>query len=239
MVVRGHPSPRNGNGRLSGSRSGSSSVDAPVKVTALVDWTAQMHNAKAVEIEEPRARAGFTLKKVARIIDTVLTSRAPSTRFQVDLRLYHGWHKGFEATENRRAVAALIGETDFSNLSRSPNVRFSAEVRYGDELLASLPQRAHARPPIHLPDTWRQQDRGSPRAEKMVDTALAADLLDRARNDPHEWTLVLSEDDDVVPPVFTAEAWTRPYGGCVLIVRTRRSSRAFLKLDGIVKEVDA
>ena len=73
----------------------------------------------------------------------------------------------------------------------------------------------------------------------MVDTALAADLLERARSDPHEWTLVLSEDDDVVPPVFTAEAWIRPYGGCVLIVRTRRSRRAFLKLGGIVEEVNA
>ena len=181
----------------------------PVNVTAFVDWTAQMHNAGATAIVEPRARVGLTLRKVARIIDTVLTNKAPSTRFQVALRLYHGWHKGFEATENRRAVAALVVETDFSKLSRSPNVRFSAEVRYGDELLAALPQRAHARPPIHLPDTWRQQDRSSPRAEKMVDTALAADLLDRARSDPHEWALVLSEDDDVVPPVFTAEAWMR------------------------------
>ena len=72
----------------------------------------------------------------------------------------------------------------------------------------------------------------------MVDTALAADLLERARSDPHEWTLVLSEDDDVVPPVFTAETWMKPYGGCVLIVRTRRSSRPFLKLDGIVKEIN-
>lgn len=239
MIARDHPSPRNGNGRLSGSRSGSSNADTPVNVTAFVDWTAQMHNAGAIAIVEPRARVGLTLKKVARIIDTALTSRAPSTRFQVALRLYHGWHKGFEATENRRAVVALVVETDFVNLSRSPNVRFSAEVRYGDELLAALPQRAHPRPPIHLPDTWRQQDRSSPRAEKMVDTALAADLLDRARNDPHEWALVLSEDDDVIPPVFTAEAWMRPYGGCVLIVRTRRSSRAFLKLDGVVEEVNA
>ena len=239
MVTRSHPSRRDGNGRLSGAQSESSSANAPVKVIALVDWTAQMHNTKAIEIEEPRARARLTLKEVARIIDTVLTSRAPSTRFQVALRLYHGWHKGFEATENRRAVAALVVETDFSHLARSPNVRFSAEVRYGDELLAALPQRAHARPPIHLPDTWRQQDRGLPRAEKMVDTALAADLLDRARSDPHEWALVLSEDDDVVPPVFTAEAWMRPYGGCVLIVRTRRSSRAFLKLDGVVEVVRA
>ena len=239
MVTRDPPSRENGNGRLSGTGSESSSATAPINVTALVDWTAQMHNARTVEIEEPRTRAERTLKKVARSIDSVLTSRAPPTRFQVTLRLYHGWHKGFEATENRRAVAAVVFETDFAELSRSPNVRFSGEVGYGDELLAALPHRAHTRPPIHLPGTWRQQDRSSPRVEKMVDTALAADLLERARSDPHEWTLVLSEDDDVVPPVFTAEAWMRPYGGCVLIVRNRSSSHAVLKLDGIVKEVQA
>ncbi len=238
MVTRGHPTLRNGNGRLPGAHSGPSSVAAPTKVTAFVDWTAQMHNARALAIEEPHARAERTLKNVIRIIEKALAGREPSTRFLVALRLYHGWHKGFEATENRKAVAALIVETDFSDLPRSPNVRFSSEVGYGDELLAALPKRAHVRPPIHLPDTWRQRDRGSPRAEKMVDTALATDLLERARSDPHEWTLVLSEDDDVVPPVFTAEAWMKPYGGCVLIVRTRRSSRPFLKLGGIVKEVN-
>ena len=197
-----------------------------------------MHNVKAISVAEPRARTELTLRKVARIIDTVLTNKTPSTRFLIALRLYHGWHKGFEATANRKAMVALVTETDFSNLSRSPNLRFSTDVRYGDELLSALPQRAHTRPPIHLPDTWRQQGRGQSREEKMVDTALAADLLDRARSDPHEWALVLSEDDDVVPPLFTAEAWMRPYGGRVLIVRTRRSSRAFLKLDGVVEEVN-
>ena len=234
MVTRNPPYRQNGNGRSSGSRSDSSSAAAPIKVTALVDWTAQMHNAKAVEIEEPRARAGLTLKKVARIIDTVLTSRAPSTRFQVTLRLYHGWHKGFEATENRRAMVAVVVETDFADLSRSPNIHFSPEVRYGDELLTALSHRAHPQPPIHLPNTWRQQDQHAERTEKMVDTALAADLLAWARSDPHEWALVLSEDDDVVPPVFTAEAWMKPHGGRVLIVRTRQSPGPFLKLDGIV-----
>ena len=104
MIARDQSSPRNGNGRLSALLSGSLNSDTPVNVTAFVDWTAQMHNAQAVEIEEPRARARLTSKKVARIIDTVLTSKAPSSRFRVALRLHHGWHKGFEATENRRPL---------------------------------------------------------------------------------------------------------------------------------------
>lgn len=216
-------------------------------MTAFVDWKAQIHNARAADITEPRAKAGRTLKNVARIVDKVLTGRAPSARFQVAFRFYHGWHKGFEETESRKAMTGLVAETDFTNLSRSRNVRFLEEVRYGDELLTALPERAHTRPPVHLPDTLRQQEKTGPRVEKMVDTALATDLLERAHNDPREWALVLSEDDDMIPPVFTAEAWMKPRGGCVVIVRARRKGERaprkniggrFLKLDGLMEVVD-
>lgn len=216
-------------------------------MTAFVDWKAQIHNARAAGITEPRAKADRTLKYVARTVDHVLTERAPSIRFQVAFRFYHGWHKGFEETENRKAMIGLVAETDFPNLSRSRNVRFLEEVGYGDELLTALPQRAHTRPPVHLPDTWRQQEQNGPRVEKMVDTALAADLLDRARSDPHEWALILSEDDDMVPPAFTAEAWMKQHGGNVVIVRTQRKSKKtprkniggpFLKLDGLMEVVN-
>ena len=83
----------------------------------------------------------------------------PSARFRVGLRLYHGWYKGFEPTENRKAVVAVVAATDFSDLSRSPNVSFSKDVRYGDDLLAAAPERRHFRPPIHLPGTLRRQER--------------------------------------------------------------------------------
>ena len=235
MVTRSRYFRRNGN-----------DASAPVTVTAFVDWKAQIHNARAADITEPRDKAGRTLQNVARIVERVLIGRAPSVRFRVAFRLYHGWHKGFEATENRKVMIGLVAETDFTNLPRSRNVRFLEEVRYGDELLTALPQRAHTRPPVHLPDTWRQQEQNGPRVEKMVDTAMAADLLDRARNAPHEWALILSEDDDMVPPVFTAEAWMEPHGGRVVIVRTRRKGKGtpgkhpwgpFLKLDGLMEVV--
>ena len=71
----------------------------------------------------------------------------------------------------------------------------------------------------------------------MVDTALAADLLEWARRGPNEWALILSEDDDIVPPVFTAEAWLRPYGGRAFILRTLRPG-GFLKLDGLLMDVN-
>ena len=208
-----------------------------IPVTAFVDWNTQIRNLGTGEAVQPHARVRRALRRTVRVIGRVLAERNPSARFRVGLRVYHGWHKGFEPTENRKAMVAVVAETDFADLSPSPHVNISPDVRYGDELLAALPERCHVRPAIHLPATLHRPDRNSEWAEKMVDTALAADLLALARDEPREWALILSEDDDVVPPVFTAEAWMKPHGGRTLIVRTRRSSRTFLKLDGLLEEV--
>ena len=70
----------------------------------------------------------------------------------------------------------------------------------------------------------------------MVDTALATDLLAWARLSPSEWAVVLAEDDDLVPPLFTAEAWIKPHGGRALLVR-RRPAGQYLKLDGLLREL--
>ena len=195
-----------------------------------------MHNARVLE-SEPRHRAQRTLAQSAKAIGRALVQEAPAGRFSVTLRLYHGWHKGWQETENLRAMRTTITETSFPDLSYRPNVVFSADVQYGHTLLAALPERRHPRPPIHLPNTLRDQSRDSRPVEKMVDTALATDLLEWARSFAGEWALILSEDDDIVPPVFAAEAWIKPYGGRVLIVRTRRAHGAYLKLDGLVQEV--
>lgn len=73
--------------------------------------------------------------------------------------------------------------------------------------------------------------------EKAVDTALAADLLHWARTSPTEWALVLSEDDDVVPPVLTAESWIRPHGGRILIIR-ERDSDAYYRLNSLLESTN-
>ena len=208
-----------------------------IRVTAFVDWNTQIRSVDAAEVERPHVRAGRALRRTVRVIGKVLAERNPSARFRVGLRVYHGWRKGFEPTENRKAMAAVVAETDFADLSPNPNVNVSPDVRYGDDLLAALPARRHVRPAIHLPATLRCPGKNSPWVEKMVDTALAADLLALARDEPRDWALVLSEDDDVAPPVFAAEAWMKPHGGRTFIVRTRRSSRTFLKLDGLLAEV--
>ena len=154
------------------------------------------------------------------------------------MRLYHGWHKGWEPTENFRAMISTVSETDFSVLTQTPNVVCSSDVQYGHTLLSAFPERTHHRPPIHLPNTLRRRARNARPTEKMVDTALAADLLEWARRESDEWALVLSEDDDVVPPLFTAEAWIRPHGGRAFIVRASPRPDAFLKLDGLLMDMN-
>ncbi len=207
----------------------------PIRVTAFVDWNAQLHNARALDAD-PRTRAKRTLERTARVIGRSL-ARHTASSFHVAFRLYHGWHKGWERTENLRAMISTVSETNFSALAQTPNVVWSSDVQYGHTLLAALPERTHARPPIHLPNTLRRQARNAPPTEKMVDTALAADLLEWARRDPNQWALVLSEDDDVVPPLFTAESWIRPHGGRAFIVRASRPD-GFLKLDGLLMEMN-
>ena len=216
---------------LSGTRIGS----RPISVTAFVDWNSQIRNAD-VSLDDPHGNAMRTLTKTSRMIGKALARLAPNFRFSVVFRLYHGWYKGWEPADNFRAITTIVSEIDFSMLARTRNVTFSPEVQYGHTLLSALPERRHVRPPIHLPNTWRQQGGSSARQEKMVDTALAADLLDWAREGQSGWALVLSEDDDVVPPVLAAEAWTRPHGGRAFILRIRPGG-PFLKLDGLLLEM--
>ena len=227
-------------------------------MTAFVDWEAQIHNmgaygnvpqhvraqrtleqtvrsvgagmAQATEHE----RAQRTLERTVRAVRSALMSEEKS-RFRVSFRLYHGWHKGWQPTDGLKAVLQAVDATDFTALSYD-RVDFSPTVQYGHTLLAALPERKHhhQRPRllIHLPNTLRDQEKGKPLEEKMVDTALAADLLAWAHQSPSEWALVLAEDDDMIPPLFTAEAWIKPHGGRALLLR-KRGAGQYLRLDGL------
>ena len=197
---------------------------------AFVDWTAQMHNARARN-GTPRERAQRTLRQTTRAVTKTLVGEPD--RFHVSLRLYAGWHKGWEATEQLKAATQAAESEDFAALS-SPNISFAPVVQFGHTLLEALPERRHRKPPIHLPNTLREQGRRRRSTEKMVDTALATDLLSWARDQRNEWALVLAEDDDLVPPLLTAEAWLQRSGGRALLVRKRPGSQ-YIKLDGLLR----
>ena len=208
----------------------------PISVTAFVDWNSQIHNSRA-DRHDPMARAKITLAKTTNSISKILAREGPESRFDVVLRLYHGWHKGWQRTDNLVAIMRVVADPAFpSDYSVERNVLFRQGVQFGHTLLSALPMRQHTGHQIHFGNTLRQQNPNSGPEEKMVDTALAADILHWARETPSEWALVLAEDDDVVPPVFTAEAWIHGHGGRMLIARTRGAT-PYTKLDGILREL--
>ena len=204
---------------------------ATTKVTVFVDWNSQIHNSETKTVSEVDT-ARLTLKYTGRNIGKILTRVDKTRRFDVSLRLYHGWHKGFEVTARKRALVEVSNELNFSGSSDFRNVLIRPTLEYGDRLISALSGRIHARLGIHLPNTWRTQERGS-RTEKMVDTAIASDVVALAHQEPDRWLLVIGEDDDLVPPMFVAEGVRGVSQGRVLLSRKRQSG-PFLKLDDLL-----
>lgn len=203
-----------------------------IRVTAFVDWNSQIHDS-APEGSEARVVAERTLEHVSRKVGRALRSIDRTGRFDVSFRVYHGWHKGFEPTANRRALMTAIAGADFLAISTQPNVAIRPEVSYGDRLISALDARLHVRLGIHLPATLREGRRFDELEEKMVDTAIAADVVDLAHREPNTWIVVLADDDDLVPPIFAAEAIRHPSQGRTILLR-KRPQGSFLKLDGLL-----
>lgn len=204
------------------------------RVAAFIDWNSQLWLSGIDAREAPLLAARAAFKSTTRRVAACLHATEPEVQFQVDLRLYNGWHKGYEPSANRKAIKQVIAETDFSVLSTKPKIVFSAEIGLGDCLLSALPSRMHAAQAIHLPNTLRERDRKF--EEKMVDTALASDLIVTAYQEPEDWILVAAEDDDLVPPIFVAEAIVKRAGARVLLLSSRKRTKNFLKLDDISVE---
>ena len=200
------------------------------RVMALVDWNSQIRNSKALAIDNLERQASTTLTMTARTLGRALGALEGGVRYRVSLRLYHGWRKGFEETDRKRATTAAIAAADFATLSTSAAVVIEDNVGFGDVLLDALPRRAVGKPPVHLPGTYRRADGRVGFEEKMVDTAIAADLLSLARSDPGSIVLVMAEDTDLVPPLFTAEAWMSASGGRALLLRAGHGGKS-LALD--------
>ncbi len=202
-------------------------------VTAFIDWYSQMFNAHATNTL-PLTAARLTLKFTTDTIAKLLTSENRANRYTVLLRIYHGWHKGWQPTENLRAIMQTVTDPDFPTGYSTRNVLFRQNVEYGHTLLSALPSRQHDGRQFHLANTLRQRNRHSAPEEKMVDTALAADVMHWARESPSDWALVMAEDDDLVPPVFTAESWIYRRGGKMFIAR-KKPQTAYLKTAGLLR----
>ena len=204
-----------------------------IPVTVFVDWNSQIHAAAPKEDVDPIAVCSITLGYVGRVIGKALDQAEPGRLFDVTLRIYHGWHKGFEPTIRRKAITRVFANADFPALSARPNVVIRPNLHLGSLLASALPIRLHSHLNCHLPNTLRRDlvDR-TKIEEKMVDSAIASEVVDLAHREPERWLIVMGEDDDLVPPIFVAEGARSSNGGKVLLLRNRPETQ-FLKLNDL------
>lgn len=144
-------------------------------------------------------------------------------------RIYHGWHRGSTATEDYRLW--LETRNSFS-MYKTNRVAYLPDVSFGNELMCG----GHRSP---LYDTLRKGDDGIDR-QKMVDSSLVVDLLQLTRSEsvnfvkgrrPNVLTLLIADDDDLIPGAIAAEAWGMP----TRIIRIGRTSESsFLNLKNMV-----
>ncbi|MBF0109819.1 MAG: hypothetical protein HQL76_11650 [Magnetococcales bacterium] len=206
-----------------------------INVTAFVDWNSQFHNAGQSNQKHPDRQAEKTIDYVSEKLASLLTGMDQNSLFHVVMRIYHGWYQGLTMTKHRIALGNLIKD-ELVPRKRS-NVRFDWSRPFGDTLADAFDHRKHKRLGIHLPDTLRSDAKGEKR-EKMVDTALACDLLHAARFESDSWRIVMAEDDDLVPAVFVAEKWSKEKGGRTIILR-KRDNNGHLNLNGIFSKMES
>jgi hypothetical protein len=114
--------------------------------------------------------------------------------FLVRIRLYHGWRHDLPSgrlTELRAKFDQLIVTREFPRTIRP--VTFQGELEYGDIPLADEERR-----PI-----WHTYRDGK---QKMVDTAIATDVVYGFTRGNFDVAVILGDDDDLLPPVITAAA---------------------------------
>jgi hypothetical protein len=206
-------------------------------VDVFVDWQSQISNAGQKITADKNRRALSTLEYVTQRVASTLIKNGEADIYRVDIRLYHGWHRGLTPTENFEGIKEMLSNR-MVPLSIE-NVSFDWSNPFGHTLSDAFEHRKHRRLKIHLPDTLREDlERPGREREKMVDTALVCDVLQSARIDPVAWRIIMAEDDDLVPAALVAEKWTKDRGGRTTILRNRRESR-HVGLSGILLNIEA
>lgn len=188
------------------------------RVLALIDWDTTRRCLWLSSVDRFRVHRGgcqATLDEVAGLLARTVAATFPQKRIKVDFRLYHGWHHGNEPTQDYRALQGLAPSE-----SRFANGRVLVTPPIISDTLAC------GGPLAPMRDTLRRRDVDAELEQKMVDTAIAADLLFYARQSTGAGAadsafIIVSEDDDMIPPVVVARYW----GVTCSILRTRSANR--------------
>ncbi|WP_242183378.1 hypothetical protein [Sphingomonas sp. CARO-RG-8B-R24-01] len=202
-----------------------------VSVTAFIDWNSQIHAVAGPRGVSEVEQATRTLQYVGRRVANGLTTMTPAQRFDVTLRVYHGWHRGFQVTPRRKALLTVAAHA--TGLSNKSHIHVRPDIEFGDRLIAGSERRLHVGLNCHVPNTLRKSIRiAGDDEEKMVDTSIACDVVDLAYRDKDRWIIIVGEDDDLIPPLISADGIRGPKDGRVALFRSRNDS-PFFKIDDI------
>ena len=208
-------------------------TNAVRNVTAFIDWNSQFHGLEKY-VPNIYEMNKIALKKSIDKIEKLLRSHDKSAYWHLQLRFYHGWLKGYESTANYKVMKKIFTDPESPVDTKTSFVIINFDVGYGHRLISPA-GRIHPAAKCHLPNTLRVRNDGKVE-EKMVDTALAVDLLVFARQTPSDFAIIVGDDDDVIPPLLVADEWMRSEGGVVKWLCGRKPNLNFYDLKGILYE---
>jgi hypothetical protein len=191
------------------------------RVTVLLDWdTARRLDPKRENTVRGIERA---IDQIQIAISNYLQKNRTKDGYRIRWRVYHGWHQGKTKTGDRILFEKYMSDAKGRTIQ---NVSFSVDYEFSGTLSCES-----SRAPIF--DTCRSDRHTGAISQKMVDTMLVCDLLHLARSRESSLLLVIADDDDIIPALFTAEAWKAK----IAMLYLREHANQHLKLNGIAERM--
>jgi len=187
------------------------------RVTVFVDWDTARRLASNREQSVRGVEQVF--ERLQSAISTSVCAKDRRDGYRVYWRIYHGWHQGKTKTQDRLVFEQYARIATARTIK---NISFSTDF----ELSGSLACNSR-RTPIF--DTCRFDRQSGEKKQKMVDAMLVCDLLHLVRSKDSSLFIVVADDDDFVPAIFTAEAWNAN----VMLLHGRAQTNSHLSLHGI------
>jgi hypothetical protein len=192
-------------------------------ITAFVDWDTARRLASTLPSVGQRYFDSL-FDQLQRIVAKCVTDLDSRNLYRVRWRLYHGWYRGKTKTADRIAVEKYL----FALRSRTiKRVSFGNDFAFSD-----FPCCRSRRSPIV--DTLRLDPETGRLRQKMVDASLICDLLYLVRSRDSDLYIVMANDDDFIPALFTAEMWR----GKAILLHNRSNINPHLQLEGIAVKMD-
>jgi hypothetical protein len=162
---------------------------------ALVDWRNVQRFLDPDFERDPRRKLPDLLLRIQQALAGLLAHRHAADSYRCTIRIYNGWHIEHEPNPTRRLFETF--SIDQSLARRIGRVAFRPGFQFGNELACGT-----AYNPLHGTHNVNT-------GQKMVDTAISCDLLHLLAFGGADVAVIVSDDDDFVPALFTAHAWHR------------------------------